>query len=29
VFESGHFPARADIARETLDWLDQHLGPAR
>ena len=29
VFESGHFPAHADIARETLNWLDQYLGPAK
>jgi eukaryotic-like serine/threonine-protein kinase len=29
VFESGHYPPHADIARETLNWLDQYLGPAR
>ena len=29
VFESGHYPPHADIARETLDWLDRYLGPTR
>jgi dienelactone hydrolase len=27
VFEAGHLPARNDIIKETLDWLDRYLGP--
>jgi formylglycine-generating enzyme required for sulfatase activity/dienelactone hydrolase len=27
VFETGHIPARDDIIKETLDWLDRYLGP--
>jgi len=28
VFEGGHVPPRMqEVARETLDWLDRHLGP--
>jgi eukaryotic-like serine/threonine-protein kinase len=28
VFESAHIPAeRAEVMRETLDWLDRYLGP--
>jgi hypothetical protein len=28
VFEgAGHVPARIDVIRETLDWLDRYLGP--
>ncbi len=28
VFDGGHVPPRMqDVARETLDWLDRHLGP--
>ena len=26
VFDSGHLPPRNDTIRETLDWLDRHLG---
>jgi dipeptidyl aminopeptidase/acylaminoacyl peptidase len=30
VFEGGHVPPRwQEVARETLDWLDRHLGPVR
>ena len=29
LVDSGHVPPRNDIIRETLDWLDQHLGPVR
>ena len=29
LFESGHVPPRNDIIRETLNWLDQYLGPVR
>jgi pimeloyl-ACP methyl ester carboxylesterase len=30
VFEGGHVPPRLqEVARETLDWLDRHLGPVR
>jgi len=30
VFEGGHVPTRLqDVARETLDWLDKHLGPVK
>jgi hypothetical protein len=27
VFETGHIPARDDVIKETLDWLDRYLGP--
>jgi dienelactone hydrolase len=27
VFDTGHIPARDDIIKETLDWLDRYLGP--
>lgn len=27
LFESGHVPPFPDVVRETLDWLDQRLGP--
>jgi pimeloyl-ACP methyl ester carboxylesterase len=27
VFDAGHLPARDDIIKETLDWLDRYLGP--
>ena len=26
-FDTGHIPALQDIMRETLNWLDQYLGP--
>ncbi|HEU5181047.1 MAG TPA: protein kinase [Candidatus Polarisedimenticolia bacterium] len=30
VFDGGHVPPRMqEVARETLDWLDQYLGPVR
>ncbi len=29
LVDSGHVPPRNDIIRETLDWLDHYLGPAR
>ena len=29
LFESGHVPPRNDIIRETLNWLDTHLGPVK
>jgi dienelactone hydrolase len=30
VLEGGHVPSRSqDVARETLDWLDRHMGPVR
>ena len=30
VFEGGHVPPRwQEVARETLDWLDRHLGPVQ
>jgi pimeloyl-ACP methyl ester carboxylesterase len=29
LFDSGHVPPRNDIIRETLNWLDQYLGPIR
>jgi dipeptidyl aminopeptidase/acylaminoacyl peptidase len=29
VFESGHSVPRVESAKEILDWLDGHLGPAR
>lgn len=27
--QSGHFPPRNDLVRETLDWFDRHLGPVQ
>jgi hypothetical protein len=27
VFDSGHVPPWPDVVRETLNWLDQRLGP--
>ncbi len=28
IFESGHIPTeRQEVIKETLDWLDRHLGP--
>ncbi|NNE46147.1 MAG: protein kinase [Rhodothermales bacterium] len=29
IYESGHFVPRDQLIRETLEWLDQHLGPVR
>jgi formylglycine-generating enzyme required for sulfatase activity/dienelactone hydrolase len=29
VYPGGHFVPRAVLIRETLDWLDRYLGPAR
>jgi serine/threonine protein kinase/cephalosporin-C deacetylase-like acetyl esterase len=29
VFDTGHFPHYADIARESLQWLDRFLGPVK
>ena len=29
VYETGHTIPRAELIRETLDWLDRHLGPVR
>ncbi len=29
VYEGGHILPRADIIRESLDWLDKYLGPVR
>jgi hypothetical protein len=29
LFDSGHVPPRNDIIKETLDWLDHYLGPAK
>lgn len=30
VFDGGHVPPHPqEVARETLDWLDRHLGPIR
>ena len=29
LFDSGHVPPRNDVIRETLNWLDQYLGPTR
>jgi eukaryotic-like serine/threonine-protein kinase len=29
LVDSGHVPPRNDIIRETLNWLDQYLGPVR
>jgi dipeptidyl aminopeptidase/acylaminoacyl peptidase len=29
VIDAGHIPPRLRIIRETLDWLDLHLGPVK
>jgi dienelactone hydrolase/tRNA A-37 threonylcarbamoyl transferase component Bud32 len=29
IAEGGHFVPRTTLVKETLDWLDQYLGPAR
>jgi len=29
VYDTGHNIARPDLIRESLDWLDTHLGPVR
>jgi dienelactone hydrolase len=29
VFDTGHVPPRNEIIKETLDWLDRYLGPAK
>ena len=29
LFDSGHLPHRNDVIRETLNWLDNRLGPVR
>jgi pimeloyl-ACP methyl ester carboxylesterase len=29
LFDSGHVPLRNDIIRETLNWLDNYLGPVK
>jgi len=29
VFESGHLPPWQPVVKESLDWLDRYLGPAR
>ena len=29
IFEGGHFVPRTGLVKETLDWLDRYLGPAR
>lgn len=29
LFESGHGPPRNEVIKETLDWLDQYLGPVK
>ncbi len=29
LFDTGHIPPRNEIIRETLDWLDRYLGPAK
>jgi dienelactone hydrolase len=28
IIDAGHIPPRLSVIRETLDWLDRHLGPA-
>lgn len=27
ILDGGHSPPRNQLVRETLDWLDQYLGP--
>ena len=29
VFEGGHFLPRLNMVQESLNWLDQHLGPVK
>jgi dienelactone hydrolase len=29
LFDSGHVPPRNEMIKETLDWLDRYLGPAK
>jgi serine/threonine protein kinase/predicted esterase len=29
LFDSGHLPPRNDVIRETLNWLDNYLGPVK
>ena len=29
LFDTGHVPPRNEIIKETLDWFDRYLGPAR
>ena len=29
LFDTGHVPPRNEIIKETLDWLDRYLGPAK
>jgi len=29
LFDSGHVPPRNDVIRETLNWLDNYLGPVK
>jgi len=29
VYEDGHSVPRTELIKETLDWLDVYLGPAR
>lgn len=29
ILEGGHSPPRSELSRETLDWLDQYLGPVQ
>jgi eukaryotic-like serine/threonine-protein kinase len=29
VYDTGHFPPRNEMIKETLDWLDLYLGPVR
>ena len=28
VYDTGHNIPRPDLIRESLDWLDKHLGPS-
>jgi hypothetical protein len=29
ILEGGHAPPQSQLSRETLDWLDQYLGPVQ
>ena len=29
LYDGGHYVPRADLIRETLDWLDRYLGPVQ
>jgi len=29
LFDSGHLPPRDEIIKETLDWFDRYVGPAK